>query len=225
MISTASLFILCKKLRNILFKRNFLDLGYFAVMCGITFIPLGASLIYYYNCNSHLSVLENQLLRLRERYKTLQDCEKRRENYKNLYLKADSSYLQNITSVIIPLQDEIEFLKKIIPFYPPEYSSDLKKRLHFLKSENRLKFHEITRTKNGFLDEITIQQINPIELNIHDLQHILFQLEGISNKNTPTMLLGRPQILISHLDISKEKDSDRGTFTMKLNLIQREVKP
>lgn len=224
MISIVSLSTLCKKIWNIIFKRNILDLECFVVLCCITFLPLVGSLIYYYNCNSHLSFLESQLLRLRERYETLQEYENRQRNYKNLYLQSNPAYLYALTKSIVPLKNEIEYLKMIIPFYPSEYSSALKKRLHFLESENRFEFHEITRNKNLFLEEIILEQVTPLELNIHDLQTVLFQLEGISDKNNPTILLDRPQILISHLDLYKEKDSNRGTFMMNLHLVQREIK-
>lgn len=224
MISIVSLSTLGKKIQNIFFKRNILDLECFVVLCCITFLPLGVSLIYYYNCNSHLSFLESQLLRLRQRYETLQEYENRQRNYKNLYLHSNPDYLYALTKRITPLKNEIEYLKMIIPFYPSEYSGALKKRLHFLESENNFQFHEITRTKNLFLDEITLEQVTPLELTIHDLQTVLFQLEGVSDKNNPTILCDRPQILISYLDLYKEKDSDRGTFMMNVHLIQREIR-
>lgn len=224
MISTVSLSTLYRKIRDIFFEKNILSMGCFVGICCITFVPFAASLTYYYNCNNHLCFLESQLLRLRERYETLQDCENRRQNYKSLYLESNSAYLHTITKMITPLKDEIEYLQLIIPFYPPEHSTALQNRLHFLQSENRLQFHEITRTKNLFVDEIVIEQVAPVEINMHDLQTILFPLEGISDKHNPTMLLGRPQILISHLDMYKPKDSERGTFMIKLNLIERDIK-
>lgn len=224
MISIVSLSTLYRKIRDISFQKNILSIGFFVVACCIAFVPIGASFAYYYHCNKSMALLENQLLRLRERYKTLQNCENRQERYKNLYLNSNSAYLQTIINTIIPLKDEIEYLQAIIPFYPPERSTSLRDRLHFLQHQNRFQFHEITRSKGSFLDEIKIQQVAAIELNMHDLQTVLFHLEGISDKNKEIMLLGRPQILISHLDMHKEKDSERDTFMIKLELIQREVK-
>lgn len=224
MISIVSLSTLYRKIRDILFQKNILSLEYFVVACCITFVPIGVSFAYYYHCDKHIALLENQLLRLRKRYKTLQDCENRRQRYENLYLSSNSAYLHTITNTITPLKDEIEYLQMIIPFYPPEHSASLRDRLHFLQRENRFQFHETTRSKDSFLDEITIQQVTPIELNMHDLQTVLFHLEGISDKNNQIRLLGRPQILISHLDMYKEKDSSCDTFMIKLELIQREIK-
>lgn len=224
MISIVSLSTLGKKIQDIFYRKNILALECFIILCCITFLPLAASLIYCYNCNSHLSFLESQLLQLRERYKTLQEYEIRQLNYKNVYLQSNPYYLQDVAERIIPLKNEIEFLKMILPFYPSEHSRALKKRLHFLESENRLEFREVTRNKYVFLDEITLEQVTPVELNMHDLQTVLFQLEGISDKNNPTVLLDRPQILISHLDLYKEKDSDRDTFMINMQVIQRQIK-
>lgn len=224
MISIVSLSTLYKKIRDISFQKNILSLWYFVLTCCITFVPIGASLAYYYHCNKCMALLENQLFSLRERYKTLQDCENRRQRYQNLYLHSNSAYLHTIINTITPLKDEIEYLQTIIPFYPPQHSTALRDRLHFLQCENRFQFHKKTRSNDSFLDEIRIQQVAPIEVNMDDLQTVLFHLEGISGKNNEIMLLGRPQILISHLDMYKEKDSACDTFMVKLELIQREVK-
>lgn len=224
MTSIVSLSTLHKKIREILCKGNILSVGYFAIICCMIFTPVMGSLVYYYCSNKHIALLESQLLRLRQRYKILKDFENRQQKYRNLYLSFDSGYLDRVIQTIIPLKDEIEYLQMILPFYPLEKNALLRERLHFLQCNNRFQFHEITRCKNLFLDEVTIEQLTPIEINMRDLQMLLFHLEGISDKNYQIRLLGRPQIFIKHLDMYKEKKSSADTFMIKLQLIQREIR-
>ncbi len=224
MISIASLSTLHKKIREFLCKGNILSIGYFSIICCMIFTPVMGSLVYYYCSGKHIALLESELLRLRQRYKILKDFENRQQKYRNLYLGLDSAYLDRVTQAITPLKDEIEYLQMILPFYPLEKNASLRERLHFLQYDNRFRFHEVTRCRNSFLDEVTIEQSAPIEINIRDLQMLLFHLEGISDKNNPISLLGRPQIFISHLDMYKEKKSSSDTFTIKLQLLQREIR-
>lgn len=224
MISIASLFTLHKKIRKFLYKGNILSVGYFAIICSMIFTPIMGSLIYYYYSNKQIALLESQLMRLRNSYKILKDFENRQQKYRNLYIGSDSAYLDRVTQTITPLKDEIEYLQMILPFYPLEKNGLLRDRLHFLQYDNRFRFHEITRCKNPFLDEVTIEQLAPTEINMRDLQMLLFQLEGILDKNKEIMLVGRPQIFISHLDLYKEKNSLSDTFMIKLQLIQRELR-
>lgn len=224
MISIASLSILPKKIREFLGKGNMLSLGYFALLWCAVFTPIMGSFAYYYCANKNIALLECQLMRLRQRYKILKDFEERQQKYRNLYLGSDTTYLDRIAQTITPLKDEIEYLQMILPFYSLEKNVPLRERLHFLQNNNRFRFHEVTRCKNSFLDEVTIEQIAPIEINIQDLQMLLFHLEGILDKNKEICLIGRPQIFISHLDMYKEKKSLCDTFMINLQLIQREIR-
>lgn len=224
MISIASLSTLHKKIREFLYKGNILLLGYFAMICCMIFTPVIGSLVYYYYSNKRITLLEDQLVRLRQRYKILKDFENRQQKYRNLYLGFNSAYLDTVTQTVTPLKNEIDYLQMILPFYPLEKNAPLRKRLHFLQYDNQFQFHEITRCKNSFLDEVTIEQLAPIEINMRDLQMLLFHLEGVSDKNNQIKLLGRPQIFISRLDMYKEKNSISDTFMIKLQLIQREIR-
>lgn len=224
MISIASLSTLHKKIREFLSQGNILSLGYFTIICCIVFTPIMGSFVYYYCSNKQIALLESQLMKLRQRYKILKDYENRQQKYRNLYRGFDSAYLDRVTQIITPLKDEIQYLQMILPFYPLEENALLRERLHFLQYDNRFRFHEITRCKNPFFDEVTIEQLAPIEINMRDLQMLLFHLEGISDKNKQIMLVGRPQIFISHLDMYKEKNSLSDTFMIKLQLIQRELR-
>jgi len=137
------------------------------------------------------------------------------ENYKNTTPYFINKALESLSFK----NKEKKELKKILK--QPSFDSlkKLKNRLTFLETENKLFFKRQEIYSNAFIKETEEKQSYEVELDKEDIEKILSIIENVQISNNSETRM--PQLIIKDFLLEK---TNRGSFLLKMNLIQREFK-
>lgn len=168
-----------------------------------------------------LNVIQNELLSVSE-YALMKE---KRQEINNAVISAfsgaDRFYIDKQLESMTPLAQEVEILEKIAKQTNFTDNDLILQRLQTLKQKNRLVFAESNVQNFPRFTETQETLINPVEIDLNDLQRILALVEGVEiNGNSAT---DRPLLIISDLRLEKkESRPDSDTFLLNMKLIKRE---
>ncbi|MCB1149556.1 MAG: hypothetical protein KDK48_05260 [Chlamydiia bacterium] len=168
-----------------------------------------------------LNVIQNELLSVSE-YALMKE---KRQEINNAVISAfsgaDRFYIDKQLESMTPLAQEVEILEKIAKQTNFTDNDLILQRLQTLKQKNRLVFAESNVQNFPRFTETQETLINPVEIDLNDLERILALVEGVEiNGNSAT---DRPLLIISDLRLEKkESRPDSDTFLLNMKLIKRE---
>jgi hypothetical protein len=136
---------------------------------------------------------------------------------------ADHFYIDKHLETLVFLQPEIQMLEKAAEATGIADNQAVKQRLEYLKSENRIQFTEAAVQTFDGIQEVGETLIQPVEINLFDLQKLLVNIEGrtIAGLEPPA---GRPQLIVLDCRIEKKIIIEgHETLSLFLKLLKREV--
>ncbi|NGX50929.1 MAG: hypothetical protein K1060chlam2_00781 [Chlamydiae bacterium] len=166
--------------------------------------------------------LSDQLSHMRLRIERRVALQKDQSAFFKKYGEADRYYLDHTLEAATFLKPEVDALELVNGHSAFESSDSVKKRLDFLtKGMNRLIFSEESRHSLNQIEELTLKQKRPVEVDSEDLKKLLSLVEGVTIGEYKAQELS-PQLIIRRLTLLKKKVAGRETFLLEMQLIKRE---
>lgn len=188
----------------------------------LSFLPFLFVLISFYSRISYMDDLDEKLSQT-ERL-ALQQEKRQAQNLTVIhhFRDTDHFYLDKRLESLPFLENEVEALQKIVAHKNFTGDEDVKKRLDFLTSGNYLRFAEgVVQTYPQF-QETTETLIQPVEVNVQDIQKILAYVEGVKIDQFEAPK-DRPQLIILDFRLDKKKLQEKNeVFLLNMKLLKRE---
>lgn len=169
---------------------------------------------------ARLSELESKMYSLKQKSEVCQQNKKQEDFYFAEFKKADPFYGDKQLKSLVFLEPEKMRLEAL--FSHGEQDETKRKRLQFLKEQNKLGFtQEATRRAEGVV-EIEEKMKTPVELNEKDLRKLLSHVEGVAIDGAVPQ--GRPQYIIKNFHLLKKSQGlNEKVFAVQMDVIRREA--
>jgi len=164
------------------------------------------------NCEKKLSYLEQKSTTTIAKRKEIKD-------FIEKTILFDNDFVENKLESLSFLQDEKSILSNLLLHPAFSNSSEIKKRLNFINSnQNKLKFLEENIKNSTFIKEAELTQLNSIEIDEIDLQKILSVIENVKI-GTFFPYDDSPQLIIKNFSLDKKNEN---IFSLNMKIFKRE---
>ncbi len=144
--------------------------------------------------------------------------EARNKQVRQLFLNTDHFYIDKEVETLTLLNQEIELIEKALKNGFHHEEDRLKKRLQFLKEQNRIVFTEGSVKAYPNFQETIESLAHPIEVNSDDLIKILSKIETVPSSEANE----RPHLIITDCKIDRKNSPTQETFGVDLKILKRE---
>jgi hypothetical protein len=140
---------------------------------------------------------------------------------RNVYQNTERFYIHKELEPFIPLQTEINKLEKHAGGLLNFEEEAIKRRLHFLCTDNGFSFVEGNEQKINDVRETDLSLSHAVEVDLNDIKVLLTKLEGIPiGEELPPS--SRPHIIIKEFRLDKKEGFFSETYLLHLKLLQRD---
>ncbi|NGX34237.1 MAG: hypothetical protein K1060chlam1_00588 [Candidatus Anoxychlamydiales bacterium] len=131
----------------------------------------------------------------------------------------DKCFVENKLENLTFLQNEKSILSNLLLHPAFSHSSQIKKRISFINSnQNKLKFLEENIKNSTFIKEADLTQLNSLEIDDRDLQKLLSIIEDVQIDKY-FQYNDSPQLLIKSFSLSKKSEN---IFSINMKIFKRE---
>lgn len=135
---------------------------------------------------------------------------------KQIYREPDHFYIDKQVETISPLSQEVEAIQKILLQGFHQDEERLKKRLQFLKEQNRVTFTEGSIKGYPTFQETIETLAKPVEVDFEDLMLILSRIEGTVAAEK------RPHLIVTEAKIERKPGLTQEVYTLDMKVLKRE---
>ena len=141
--------------------------------------------------------------------------EARNKEVKALYSNTDHYYIDKEIETLPLLQQETQELTKLLQHGFWQEEERLKKRLQFLKEQNKIVCNEGSiKTYTSFKE--TIESFShPVEVDSSDIKTILQKVEGAFPE-------GSPHLIITDFKLERKKGTSQEVYSLDMKMLSRE---
>ena len=184
-------------------------------------LPIFFAIYQYHLGQSLMSGLEDQLDHVQQQVFLLDKKQSSNNLVREYYLGTDPFYTAKYVQTLPLLDEERQALDKL--FLQVNVAPDplVVKRLEEVKA-NALDFSEGAVQTYPFFREIPLTQSKPVEVDKHDIEHVLSLIEGVEiGPYSPGP--NRPQVIITEFKLDR-KTSTGGSqlYNLSMKLVKRE---
>lgn len=186
-------------------------------------LPVVLALSHWFFQTQKMTALHKHLEAVRYLSIVKEKKESTNTTLRNHYQHADHYYIDKHLEGLPLLQKELAGLQKITKSESYTGNTHIEKRLQFLNSENKLRFHEGSRTSGENIEEVVEILDQPIEIDGEDLLTILSRIEE-KNIGGNRLFSQAPQMIITDFSLQKKQlaDSTNETLLLNIKLLKRE---
>jgi hypothetical protein len=141
--------------------------------------------------------------------------EARNKDVRQLYSNTDSYYIDKEIETLPLLQQETQELSKLLQHGFPQEEERLKKRLQFLKEQNKIVCSEGSVKAYATFKETIESFPHPVEVDASDIKTILQKVEGPHPE-------GAPHLIITDFKLERKKGTSQEVYSLDMKMLKRE---
>jgi hypothetical protein len=142
--------------------------------------------------------------------------EARNKEVRKLYTLIDNYFIDKQLETTPLLQEETAFLNRLLQHGFHQDEERLRKRLQFLKEQNKIVCTEGSVKNYSTFKETVEAFSHPVEVDANDIKTILQKIEGTQE------LEGRPHLIITDCKIERKKAVSQDVYLLDIKMLKRE---